>query len=296
MIPVSIIGTTPAWPVIIVIHNISAAAVPAAAMAPIVVSAPITVTSPVSVAIPAPVATGAISPVVVVIPIIITPVTIGAIAVIKSTTPYVDVGAVGVDVGVVVIIDDDVVVITTSNRPIPNLARQIPRPTGTPVGSVSESISVSSDWPIPNLTRKISSTTLTWSIQTRPTCTRKIPAAAAQSRAVWNLTGQCSCSTESGAVNSTTTQSGPIPNLTGECCGTASAGVGSIHPNLPTPRSIADLSGKGRGSTRSWAIKPTRADLTGKGIHAPKTRAGSILNLSGKSARTAGTNTAGDSP
>jgi hypothetical protein len=146
------------------------------------------------------------------------------------------------------------------------------------------------------LTRKISSTTLTWSIQTRPTCTRKIPAAAAQSRAVWNLTGQCSCSTESGAVNSTTTQSGPIPNLTGECCGTASAGVGSIHPNLPTPRSIADLTGQGRGSTRSWAIKPTRADLTGKGIHAPKTRAGSILNLSGKSARTAGTNTAGDSP
>ena len=305
MIPIPIIGTTPAWPVIIVIHNISAAAVPAAAMAPVVVpapvavsvSAPITIASPV--AIPAPVATWAISPVVVVIPIIITPVTIGAVAVIKSTTPYVDVGAVGVDVGVVVI-DDDVVVITTSNRPISNLAGQIPCSTGTPVGSISESVTesvaVSSDGPISNLTRKTSSTTLTWSIQTGPTRPRKIPAAAAKSWAVWNLTGQCSCSTESGAVNSTTTQSGLIPNLTGECCGTTSAGVGSIHPNLPTPRSIADLPGQGRGSTRSWTIEPTPTNLTGEGIHAPKTRAGSILNLSGKSARTAGTNTAGDSP
>jgi len=292
-----------------VIHNISAAAVPAAAMTPVVVpapvavsvSAPITITSPVTVAIPAPVAARAISPVVVVIPIVvIAPVTIGAIAVIKSTTPYVDVGAVGVDVSVVIIIDDDVVVITTSNRPISNLAGQIPRSTGTPVGSISESVTesvaISSDGPIPNLTWKTSSTTLTWSIQTGPTRPRKIPAAAAKSWAVWNLTGQCSCSTESGAVNSTTTQSGLIPNLTGECCGAASAGVGSIHPNLPTPRSIADLPGQGRGSPRSWTIEPTPANLTGEGIHAPKTRAGSILNLSGKSARTAGTNTAGDSP
>ena len=220
-----------------IVHDVAAAAIPAAAMAPVIVSAPVAI----PITAPVAVTTGPVAPVVVVVPvIIITPVTIGAVAIIESTTPYVDIGA--VDVGVI-IIDDDVVVIPTSNGPIANLAGEIPRSTGTPVGSVSESVAVSSNGPIPNLTRKTSSTTLTWSIQTSPTRPRKIHVTAPKSWPCWVLSRQCSRATKSWAVKSPSTNSGLIPILTGECCGTASAGVGSIHPNLPTPRSIADLSG-----------------------------------------------------
>jgi hypothetical protein len=216
-----------------IVYDVAAAAIPAASMAPVVVSAPV------AIPVTTPVTTGPVAPVVVVPVVVVTPVAIGAVAIVKSTTPYVDIGA--VDIGVVIIIDDDVVVIPTSNRPIANLRGEIPRSTGTPVGSVSGS--VSSNGPIPNLTRKISSTSLTWSIQTSPTRPRKIHVTAPKSWPCWVLSRQRSRATKSWAVKSPSTNSGLIPILTGECCGTASAGVGSIHSNLPTPRSIADLSG-----------------------------------------------------